>query len=281
MTGAPLLYDAHELETEVVGTSATERRLSRWAERFLIRWVDQTITVCDSIADWYVDTSSIEQPFVVRNIPDWDSDVRIGSDVLREIHRIPESDLIFLYQGALSPGRGIERLLEVFDEQESDKHLMFVGYGVLESQILERAARSNNVHFQQAVPPDEVVLYTSSADIGLCLIEDVCLSNYYSLPNKLFEYLLSGLPIIVNDMPEQRVIIEKYCCGWIAPKSESDLVSLIRSIDRACVEDKFGGVLAASQDFSWKAEAEIMKDAYLAIERGRVPHGISNKPQKS
>jgi len=267
ITGAPVLYDAHELETEVIGASKVEKTLSRWAERFLIRWVDETVTVCDSIANWYVDAYSIDSPFIVRNIPDWREAMPHETNVFRVAHGIPEQDLIFLYQGALSPGRGIERLLELFDDRLSGKHLVLMGYGILESAIRDRASQSGNVHFSPAVSPDMLLQYTASADVGVCLIEPVCLSNYYSLPNKLFEYLKSGLPTIVNDLPEQRAIIEKYDCGWVVSDLEDSPSELLNLLDRDSIEAKSAGVLAASHDLSWGAESEVLKGAYAAIQR--------------
>jgi len=277
MTGAPVLYDAHELETEVVGVGSIQRRVSRWVERFFIRWVDQMVTVCDSIANWYVDAYSVEPPFVVRNIPEWGEDVFVGPDVLRAAHDIPEDELILLYQGALSPGRGIERLLSVFDRHEFKSHLVFMGYGALEQEIRERALKSGNVYFQQAVSPDKLLLYTSCADVGICLIEPVSLSNYYSLPNKLFEYLKSGIPLIVSNLPEQEVVIEDYECGWVVTDSDDALVKLLGSLDREAVASRAAGVLAANRNFTWQAEADVLKNAYLAIERDSSRLNVSRK----
>jgi glycosyltransferase involved in cell wall biosynthesis len=275
VTGAPVLYDAHELETEVVGTRPLRRRLSRWTERTLIRRVDRMVTVCDSIADWYVDTYAIERPFVVRNVPAWGSNVPNDSNILRTIHHIPEDELIFLYQGALSPGRGVEGLLAAFSHLETRKHMIFMGYGVLESRILDAASGCENIHFQHAVSPEELALYTSSADVGVCLIEAVCLSNYYSLPNKLFEYLHSRVPIIVTDLPEQKSIVEKYDCGWVAADLGTALVELIDSIDLQSVNKKHRGVMAANLDFSWQKEAQVLEHAYRSTVCDRI---LSNPP---
>jgi glycosyltransferase involved in cell wall biosynthesis len=275
VTGAPVLYDAHELETEVVGTKPLRRRLSRRTERILIRWVDRMVTVCDSIADWYVGTYAVERPFVVRNVPAWGSNVPNDSNILRTIHHIPEDELIFLYQGALSTGRGVEGLLAAFSRLETRKHMIFMGYGVLESRILDAASGFDNIHFQRAVPPEELGLYTSSADVGVCLIEAVCLSNYYSLPNKLFEYLHSRVPILVTELPEQKSIVAKYDCGWIAKDLGSTLVELIDSIDLQSVNEKRRGVITANLDFSWQAEAQVLEQAYRSTVCDRI---LSNPP---
>jgi glycosyltransferase involved in cell wall biosynthesis len=275
MTGAPLIYDAHELETEAYGIGSFERRLSRWTERLLIRWVDRVVTVCDSIADWYEEEYGVELPDVVKNVPDWDLDLISSSDTLRLQFRIPEDALIFLYQGGLSPGRGIHAALKAFGRLHPDRHLVLMGFGVLEDEIRKVSAASDYVHFREAVPPNELAEYTSSADIGLCLIEPVCLSNYFCLPNKLFEYIGSGIPVIVSDLPEQRALIEAYDCGWVVGDDENALGELLASIDRDAVNRKATGVRAARRSLSWSKEAEILKNCYRALGIGASKQELS------
>ena len=69
---------------------------------------------------------------------------------------------------------------------------------------------ASRLAFFGPVPSDQVTLYAASADLGIAPIENVCLSYYYCSPNKLFEYLLAGLPVIASDFPEMRHIIDKY-----------------------------------------------------------------------
>ena len=72
-----------------------------------------------------------------------------------------------------------------------------------------------NIHHVQSVPMKDLLAYTSSATIGCVLTVDNCLNHKYSLPNKFFEYAMAGLPILVNDLPEMRKLVEKYECGVI------------------------------------------------------------------
>lgn len=265
LTGAPLVYDAHELESETNGLGKFRSRLTRWSESLWIRAADGTVTVCDSIADWYAEAYRMERPAVVRNIPVRDTSSSGNSTVLRELHGIRDGDLLFLYQGALSPGRGIERIIEAFEAVDAGKHLVLMGYGVLEERVRDAADREPNIHFQPAVPPEMVQRFTGSADVGICLIENTCLSYYYSLPNKLFEYLMCGLPVIINDMPEQRRIVTQYECGWIAPESMQQMRTLLESIDRDALESKKAGALRAGQGLSWDDESERLIEMYAEL----------------
>ena len=265
LTGAPLVYDAHELESETNGLSPLRSKLSYWAERLWIRGADRTVTVCDSIADWYADAYSMERPVVIRNVPMRAAAPTEACTVLRDDHGIADDALLFLYQGSLSPGRGIEALLDVFAGLDSRKHLILMGYGTLEEQVRQAESACLNIHFQPAVPPDQVLSYTASADVGLCLIENTCLSYYYSLPNKLFEYLLSGLPVLVNDMPEQRKIVERFGCGWIVPATLDEQKALFKSIGAQDIAERKESVALAAESFDWAQEAVQLQDVYVAI----------------
>lgn len=265
LTGAPVVYDAHELESETNGLSPLRSRLTRWMEGLWIRGVDRTVTVCDSIANWYTDTYSIDRPTVIRNVPMRSAVPPERSTVLRDNHDIPGDALLYLYQGALSPGRGVESLIDIFAGLNERRHLVLMGYGVLEGKVREAASNCPNIHFQPAVPPDQVLYYTASADIGLCLIENTCLSYYYSLPNKLFEYLLSGLPVLVNDMPEQRRIVEHFQCGWIVPTSLSEQKLLFESIEAKEIEERKVGAARAAESFDWEDEAKKLRNLYIEI----------------
>ena len=264
-TGAPHVYDAHELESEANGLSRLRGRLTRWMERLFIKGADRTITVCDSIADWYASAYGMDRPAVDRNVPMKSSAPTEKSTVLRDKHDVPDTALLYLYQGALAPGRGIEMLLDTFASLADDKHLVLMGYGVLEDQVVAAADASPNIHFQPAVPPGDVLYYTTSADVGLCLIENTCLSYYYSLPNKLFEYLLSGLPVLVNDMPEQRSVVERYECGWVVPPTRDEQVALIGSIDRDALTRRQAGAARAADAFDWANEATTLRTLYTEL----------------
>lgn len=265
LTSAPLVYDAHELESEANGLSPVRRVFTRRMEGLWIKAANRIVTVCDSIADWYREAFPVERPLVVRNVPIRPDTVGPRSTALRDQHDISANELLFLYQGSLAPGRGIGTLLTNFSSPEMRSHLVVMGYGALEDEVKEAAAKASNIHFQPAVPPDEVLYYTSSADIGLCLIENTCLSYYYSLPNKLFEYLLSGLPVLVNDMPEQRRIVEEFKCGWVVPESQSEQEKLLLSIDSDQFEARRVGAIRAGESFNWEDEAAKLRELYAAL----------------
>lgn len=265
-SGIPVIYDARELETERNGTRGLRQRVDRILEHLLIRHCSAVLRVSDSIADWYAHAYGIPRPAVVRNIPD----IRVqprepGSRVLRERFGVGEDAVLFLYQGALAPGPRIEQLLRVFATARPDRHLVLMGYGVLEPAIRAAAATYPNIHFQPAVPSSEVLRYTASADVGICGGENVCLSYYYSLPNKLFEYLLSGLPFLVPDWPEMRRIVDADGCGWVVGESDAEWQVRVDGLTRDEIATASSAAEAAAPHYSWAREEQVRLDVYRRV----------------
>src|SRR5690606_35434059 len=207
--------DAHELESEKTGLRGLRRRLARATERLLIRYADLVIVVSETIAQWYATSYRIRPPLVVRNVPaEGPVPVRFQESPLRSRCGVGDDVTVFLYVGVLGPGRSIERLCRVFAKVSPERHLVLMGYGALEEFVAQCARRHPNIHFLPAVPPSEVRLYIRGADVGCCLIEEVSLSYRFSLPNKLFQCIVEGVPVIVNDLPEQASFVSRGC-GWV------------------------------------------------------------------
>jgi glycosyltransferase involved in cell wall biosynthesis len=144
---------------------------------------------------------------------------------------------IYLYQGLLTRGRGIDLLLEVFKQMDDLTHLVFMGDGPMQTDIERAAIASSNIHHLPAVEPARVLEFTVDADLGLSLIENVCLSYYYCLPNKIFEYAACGVPCLVSDFPEMRAFVEQMGAGWAIRPNVEDISRCLRLLDKATVED--------------------------------------------
>ena len=209
VTRAAIIYDTHELETETVGASATRRRIGRLLERLLVPMCVVVVVVNRSIGDWYRTHHSRARIIVVRNVPYRAARPVDRSTSLHDRLGIPADELIFLYQGSIHRGRATEMLLDVFSGHPPTRHLVFLGYGDQEDLVRSTAVVHPNIHFLPAVPPSEVLDVTASADVGICLIEDVCLSYRLALPNKLMEYISAGVPALVSDFPEMRRFIQR------------------------------------------------------------------------
>ena len=264
ISGAALVYDAHELETETNGRRGLSKLVSKWVEKLLIHRVDLVIVVGNNIADWYQDAYGIERPAVVYNAP---VSRRINNNnFFRNQFGISKTALIFLYQGKLCAGRGIEALLEVFKQRTDGSVVVFMGFGPLENLITDAAEISDNIFYQKAVPPAEVLDYTASADVGLSLIEPVCLSYYYCMPNKLFEFSMAGLPVLVSNMKEMEAFVKKYEIGVVVQEisatSINAAINTLTQLDLRAIKSKSR---VAADENSWERQLVTMRDRYSKL----------------
>jgi len=187
-----LVYDAHELESNKNGQGPLLSKITLLVERFCWKRVDLFISVSVQIVDWYKERLGDKTAIVILNSPEISAykasaELTFENRYLRDRFRIPETSSIFVYVGYFGYGRGIDEYINVFEEVGDRAHLVFLGYGELLGHIASRVKSQSNMHIHPAVPHQDVVRVISGADVGLCMVEDVSLSDFLSLPNKLFE----------------------------------------------------------------------------------------------
>ncbi len=268
LTGCALIYDAHELESEKNGQSRFLSRATWLMELTSWRQVDLLVSVSQPILDWYLRRFGTKRRLLVINSPAAQKTAAIGRPVVRHFHQIfgvPEDRLVFLYLGILAPGRGIPALLEAFSRRNVRSHLVFVGYRDMVG-VAASSKRAENIHLHPPVPHGQVVELSRSADCGLCLIEDVSLSDRYCLPNKLFEYAFAGIPVLASRLPEIARVVDEYrlgvCCNNDADRIEAAVLRI--------EQEGLAPPTADLTELSWDAQAERLREAYrqLLIDRG-------------
>jgi glycosyltransferase involved in cell wall biosynthesis len=268
LKGSKLVYDTHELETEVMGSRGMRRLLLKMLERFLIHGVDETVTVNESIASWYRNAYELESVSVVRNMPPEPALAPGRTGLLREPLGLGDKEMVFLYQGVIGVGRGIQILLNVFADLGGGKHIVFMGYGGLVDRVREYSGMYSNIHYMPAVPPDVLHDYTADADVGLCVIENLCLSYYLSLPNKVFEYLNAGLPVVVSRFPEMVRYGEHSGCGWAVSASERNVHALIQTLEPEDITRKRDAVARIRGVHTWESQEEALLSVYRRLGYG-------------
>ena len=260
-----LIYDAHELETETNGSKGFRKKLGKWLERNLIKHVDLTIVVSESIADWYANAYRINRPPVVLNAPNQRALKR--NNHFRKQLGIRDDQIILLYQGGLAPGRGVHLVLEGFKARKDDKVVaVFMGYGPLQYDIQAVSAQQQNIFFYPAVAPQVVLEYTASADFGIHLIQNTCLNHDYCMPNKLFEYAMAGLPVLVSNMKDMSELVSKNQMGAVV--SDFSATGINRAIDDFLTQDltvmKTNAYRVAC-DHAWEVQEQKMLAAYKGM----------------
>lgn len=268
VTGARLIYDAHELETETNGLHGVRKFFTKTVERLLIGAADHCIFVGSAIDDWYVREYGLRNTTVIYNCPPHQSPER--SDYFRETFPIPPRLPIFLYQGVIGEGRGLRILVEAFSALGGKAALVVMGYGALKEWFVIEAKRYPNMHFHPAVPPDRLLGYTSAADFGLSVIEATSMSYEYCMPNKLFEYVMARKPVLVSPTLEQMSFVERQGVGGVVDNLSAEAVRAGVLALLARPPGSFSPALdRAREEFCWERQEQRLESVYLDALRFR------------
>ncbi len=276
-TGALLVYDSHELATSV----PYRERFWAWfvaaLERLAVPRADAVVTVSDGIAERlrerYHLTSS---PTVLRNVSALSTDGAGSGGGLRTRLGLGEQPLL-LHQGAAATGRGAEDLVRAA-ALVLQAHLVFLGDGepACEARVGDLAAElgvSDRVHLLASVPLERLLEHTREADVGLSMLEDTCENHRLALPNKVFEYVAAGVPVVVNDLPELRRLVGEYGIGWVAEGADPEPLAATL---RTALEQRDDPALAerlavAGRELRWDVEQRRLIALYDELARGRTP----------
>lgn len=216
LSRARLIYDAHEISTSREGYQSF-RRVVGFVEKKLMPKVDGSITTTDARAKYFARAYGVARPTVLQNRP------RLthcrGSNRIRNELGLKAPWPIIIYQGGLQQGRGLEKLIETATAVPN-AYFVLIGGGRLTENLTQRCEElglQERVHFIPTVALSELPEYTASADIGVQPIENTCLNHYTTDSNKLFEYLIAGLPVVATDFPEIRRIVRTHNVGILVP----------------------------------------------------------------
>jgi glycogen synthase len=255
----PLLYDSRELYSSIAALAGRPLTQMYWSylERRLARLSTAIITVNASIADILIAKFPSVRVVVLRNYPAWQRSFK--TDALRRRLSIPDDEVIVLSQGGLQPGRGAFPLIDALGLL-SGHRLVFLGSGGYRDAILNRALDrgvAERVSVITDVSADELGEYTASADVGCCLIENLGASYYASLPNKLFEYIAAGVPVVGSDFPEISRVIESEKVGVTV--DPGDAKAIAKAIERLLPKGDLhmmcsANCLAAQGRYRWETE---------------------------
>ena len=270
---AKLIYDSHEFE---LGRHANRNKLQlffvKHLERFLMKRCAFSIMVNDCIADEVQKIHKLAQrPIVVRSTPEkWAIDQGEIQMVRSEFYAaFSNENPILMYHGAVTPGRGIEKLLEVVKAMP-EVNALILGNGSEDylnslKALTEEYGIMPRVLFHPAVPITELRKYVGAADLGMVTIPAVAKSYYYMLPNKFFENIQSETPIIGSNFPEISRLVKQYGIGLVCdPDSTEDICACVRRMltDKEFYDACKKNTLKAKEELCWEKEKQILKKAY-------------------
>ena len=272
-SGAKLVYDSHELATGVPYRGRSWATVVTAVERLGAPRADGVITVSDGIAAELKRHYRLARlPTVVRNVPDLPPPGARPAPDLRELLEIGRAPLV-VHQGAAVPGRGCETLLRALAELDG-AHLLLLGAAPADAERLRAVAAtagvSERIHALPPVPPGEVLSHTAQADVGVSLLEDSCDNHRMALPNKLFEYVAAGLPVVVADLPEAARLVRERGIGWCAdPGDPRSVAAALRGALAQRGDASLRRRLdAARRELRWELEKRRLLELYEELGRG-------------
>lgn len=271
--GSKLVYDSHELATGVPYRDRGWAALVAGAERLGAPRADAVITVSDGIAARLGERYRLRRPpAVIRNLPDLPPPGAAAAPDLRRELGVGDAPLV-LHQGAVAAGRGGETLLRAMASLP-DAQLLFLGAeGPYAENLRAAAARAGvagRTHLMGPVAPDSLLSHTAQADVGVSLLEDSCENHRLALPNKLFEYVAAGLPVVAADLPEAAKLVRRTGIGWCAdPADPGSVAEALRSAlarrDDAALRQRLA---RAGSELSWERERLGLLALYEELGRG-------------
>jgi glycosyltransferase involved in cell wall biosynthesis len=272
LTGSAVIYDSHELWPDRNGRSEP-----RWwllaCEALFLRVADAVLVTSPGHADAIARRHRVPPPQVVRNIAERArtnaSSASPGADSVDPGTALPVARRqTLVYAGAVTGSRGLEQAIAALPHAPG-MTLRVVGPGAspYREHLAELAARhsvADRMRLDRPVPPQRVVDEIAAAAAGVALIQPSCLSYALSLPNKLFEYLAAGLPILAADVPVIRDFVERNGVGLIVPPDDSEAIAaaMLEIAEPQRNRRLRAAVVRASARLSWEREAEGLKRAY-------------------
>jgi glycosyltransferase involved in cell wall biosynthesis len=267
--GLPLVYDSHELYTEVpeLQDNPTKKKIWLNVEQFIFPKLKKVFTVNASIAQIYEAKYKVKVN-ILRNVPRKSTLQFATKAELRKQLNLPLGKKIIIMQGSgINVSRGGEEAVEAMQLVENTL-LFIIGAGdaiPLLKQMVQDLKLQEKVIFIAKLPYRELLNYTACADAGLTLDKDNNLNYRYSLPNKLFDYFACGLPVIASKLVEIEKIYHQFPFGIlvneVTVKSVADAIQLV-DVDGANYKQWLVNIKKARAVLCWENEEKIIESVY-------------------
>lgn len=261
LKGSKLVYDSHEYFTESVYKSSSKKIWER-LENLLFPRLKNVITVNGSIKNVYEDKYKVRVT-VIRNVP-----YKYVRDESSKKILFPESKKILLIQGmGINENRGAEEAVLVMQYLPDDFNLYFIGDGTILPKLKKMTdglKLGSKIIFIDALPYRQMMEYTSQSFLGLIFEKiDATDEHLFSLPNKFFDFIHAGIPVLSSKAVEIKSIIEKYTIGdFINSFDPEEIAEKIISISKDKETYnlwKMNTTLAAGE-LNWENEEKVLFD---------------------
>lgn len=261
-----LIYDSHEVQTSRTGYDS---KLYGKMESFLLKFVDQMIVENHTRAKYNEDLYGF-YPNVVHNYP-FDQKKEIKKIDLHGILNIPKNEKILLYQGGIQTGRGLENLVKAAPNFK-EGILVFIGDGRIKKNLMkltEDMKLTDRVKFLPKVPLEDLPKYTKNAYLGFQVLNNVCFNHYSASSNKLFEYIMAGVPVVACDFPEIKKVVSGENIGVVV--DSHDPTSIAAGVNELVLNPEMRNQYSencwkAKLKYNWEQEKESLLAVYGKIQ---------------
>lgn len=247
-----------------------------WIERHWAQAADAVLTVNDAYADILTQTLRIARPAVVMNCPERWTRPEPPPNRIRAALGLPATTAVVLYQGNLISERGIEQAMDAILGLPGAA-LVLLGYGGLRASLTSRSTEppfAGRVFVLPPVPPSELLEWTASSDVMVMPIQPTTVNHRYTTPQKLFEAIAAGVPVVASDLPGMADIVNTTGAGILCdPTSPASIAAGIRSVlelspvERAAMGER--ARRAADETYNWDHQATTLFEVYGRLLGGR------------
>lgn len=267
LKGSRMVFDSHEYFTETPELVGRPKVQKVWKkiEGFVVPKLPEMITVCDSIADLFREKYGVKC-HVIRNIPPRKALPPKGDKLALGLPT--DKHLLILQGSGINIQRGAEELVQSMQFLD-DCFLMIIGGGdvlPILKQMVEKLNITGRVHFFPRMPYQQMMAYTQLAELGFCLDKDTNLNYRFSLPNKLFDFIQAGVPIVASHLTEIEKIIRQYDIGLFIENHEPETIA---STIREALSDEerrkrwHRNLAVAAEELCWENEEKKLLPIYM------------------
>lgn len=276
--GSKVIYDSHEIFVGTLNQFFPSK--AKWyksilykaalfvmttlgsnVEKKMVKRADKFVTTSISFKNYFQDKYKRDDIQIVMNCPN----TQYASDFydFRSEYNLPEDSFVLLFQGRLNAGRALIEMIESMAYVKSNVHLFVIGDGTLKKDMQKRTMElslQEKVHFIDEVPSSELLSYTRGADAGINIQSSINISKYLASANKLFEYTHSGIPTIGSDVPENRLIIEKYDLGMLVRNTPKEIADAINKMSESNLSKYKDNCKRAAMEYNWENQEKVILD---------------------
>jgi len=265
---AKVYYNSREIYAHIGGLRDRPmlQKIVKSIEKFFITKVDLVMTTGPLDSEYIEKLYNIKDTLVVRNIPLYQN--AISKIDLRNKFNIGHDKLLLVYQGVILHGRGLKQIINsiaklpkavliIFGDGEQKNHF---------KQLAEKLNINDRIVFARTYNQKELINYTAGGDVGLSLVENISISYYHALPNKLFEYIMAGLPVLCSDLPQMKKIVDDYKVGEsINMENEENIITVLNKWfeNPNLLSEYRNNCVTAAKELNWQEEYKKVRTRLL------------------